>query len=77
MPVTEIIHSLRECVQKIHDDSVANEMAHKLDQLQQVTRITHEQLHQQQRQLDELATRATPPNTLSAVWPGLCYDPAV
>ncbi len=77
MPVTEIIRSLRECIQRISDKSVACEMAEKLDQLQHVTLATHEKLHEQQRELEQLAAQVIRPNTLSAVWPGLCYDPAV
>ena len=75
--MTEIIHSLRQCVQRINDNSVATEISRKLDELQQVSRLTHQRLQEQQKQLTELSDRATPPNTLSAVWPGLCYDPAV
>lgn len=75
--MTEIIRSLRECVQRIADESVAHEMTEKLELLQQAALDTHDKLHMQQRQLKELGTHAVRPNTLSAIWPGLCYDPAV
>jgi hypothetical protein len=75
--MTEIIHSLRQCVQRINDDSVATEITQKLDELQQVSQLTHQRLQEQQKQLTELSEKTTMPNTLAAVWPGLCYDPAV
>jgi len=75
--MTEIIHSLRQCVQRINDDSVASEITQKLDELQQVSHLTNQRLQEQEKQLADLSDRATRPNTLSAVWPGLCYDPAV
>lgn len=77
MPVTEIIRSLRQCIPRISDHAVANEMAQRLDELQQAAEVTYERLRTQQRKLEELAAHAAPPNTLAAVWPGLCYDPAV
>jgi hypothetical protein len=77
MPANEIIHALRQCVEKVNDDRVAGEMVQKLNQLQEVANRTHETLHQQARQLEDLKAQSDQPRTLSAVWPGLCYDPAV
>ena len=76
MPAIETISSLRQSIQRIDDANLKSEIMYRVDELQHVALAMKEQLDEQQGRIEELAVLAGPPNTLAAISPALCYDPA-